>query len=200
MSGFQEDVAEWDATMNGKQAPVDAPAYAPMWPSWADKWAMEQGMEPPCQILVDMLKQPVCCNGNHSPKRGECLMDSIQGATYLNISKIIQALDERLGHRWDYLVTQASMTPDPRAPWYVVTGRLTLSGADGTVSRDGGGSELLMDHMPFDKNGGKGKPNWQTKAFGAPFENAEASAMRRAAMKFGFCRELWLQPKKGGWR
>lgn len=53
-------------------------------------------------------------------------------------------------------------------------GHLTLHGSDGAITRHATGTEKL------DKDG-----------WGDPSSNAEAMCLRRAACKFGFCRDLW---------
>lgn len=55
-----------------------------------------------------------------------------------------------------------------------VSGTLIINGSDGRVARDGIGNE-----------------NDAVAGFGDPSSNAEAMALRRAAMAHGFCRNLW---------
>ena len=55
-----------------------------------------------------------------------------------------------------------------------VRGTLTIHGLDGSVARDGLGNE-----------------SEDVSSYGDPSSNAEAQALRRAAMSHGFCRALW---------
>jgi len=74
------------------------------------------------------------------------------------------------GWEWDFSVTVGHER-------IFGVGRLTIHGSDGSLTRAASGTETL------DKAG-----------YGDPSSNAEAQALRRAAMAFGFCRKLW---KKG---
>jgi len=152
-----------------------APGLAPH--CWADNWANSHGGEPPLSVLLDMLRERI------DPKS----VSNKQGISFVDVTTIRDEIDARIGgQRYDWDVTKTECISG--APYYVVVGRLTIFGSDRAAVRSGGGAEGLWEHQPY-QDGGKG--SFKTKAYGDPFTNAEATALRRAAMAFGFCRELW---------
>jgi hypothetical protein len=89
-------------------------------------------------------------------------------ATYTHHTTIRDLLDFYApGWEWRLQVYEA------KGLLYVI-GTLTLHGADGSVSRDGVGNE-----------------DSELDGFGDPSSNAEAQALRRAAMAHGLGRDLW---------
>lgn len=174
-----------------RELPENDTSQAPVY-SWADGYAKKHGEEPTLAMLCAFLREPV--DTNH--------LSSKQGVTYMNVTTIRNYLDRRLGpQRYEWETFHHAMAGQHH---YAVVGRLTLIGYDGRLTKTGGGSEPLWDHTPYVKKAGQQqqdgsqKPgSFATKAFGDPFTNAEATALRRAAMGFGFCRFLW---EKGGSR
>jgi hypothetical protein len=92
-------------------------------------------------------------------------------ATYMHHAVVRDFLDAR-APGWEWTVRLEGI-----AGKVYVIGTLTVVGSDGRVSRDGLGNE------DDDLDG-----------YGDPSSNAEAQALRRAAMAFGFCRNLWRKP------
>ena len=68
-----------------------------------------------------------------------------------------------------------------------VTVSLTLHGSDGSITRDGIGNELDEIEEP-ETSAGTAK---RGPSYGDPSSNAQAQALRRAAMEFGLGRALW---------
>lgn len=148
--------------------------------SWADTFESSGG-KATIAVLCDMLGQAI----------DRSLLKSKQGIDYMDVTTIRDQIDKRIGpHRWDWEVTDTeSLTA---APYFVVRGRMTIHGSDGSRVRTGGGAEGLWEHQPYQEQQRDGKQGpVKTKAYGDPFTNAEATALRRAAMGFGFSRELW---------
>lgn len=89
-------------------------------------------------------------------------------ATYTHHAVIRDLLDRR-APGWEWRVSIQGVD----GKLYVI-GTLTVVGSDGRISRDGAGNE------ESDLDG-----------YGDPSSNAEAKALRRAAMAFGLDRSLW---------
>lgn len=93
-------------------------------------------------------------------------------ATYCHHTTIRDLLDYYApGWEWSLRVYEAKGL-------LYITGTLTIHGSDGSISRDGVGNE-----------------DSELDGFGDPSSNAEAQALRRAAMAFGLGRALWV-PKR----
>ena len=93
---------------------------------------------------------------------------SSYSASYVHHATVRDLLDHHApGWLWSVRLYDAAGT------LYVV-GTLTLVGSDGSQARDGIGNEA------DDLDG-----------YGDPSSNAEAQALRRAAMAHGLCRDLW---------
>ena len=93
---------------------------------------------------------------------------SSYSASYVHHATVRDLLDHHApGWLWSVRLYDTAGT------LYVV-GTLTLVGSDGTQARDGIGNEA------DDLDG-----------YGDPSSNAEAQALRRAAMAHGLCRDLW---------
>lgn len=71
---------------------------------------------------------------------------------------------------WEWEITKLVIGPKR----IYLVGKLTIYGCDGKLSRDATACEDL-----------------ECSSYGDPSSNAEAMALRRAAMAFGFCRTMW---------
>ena len=79
---------------------------------------------------------------------------------------------------WSWSITQINLTSDR----IFVTGKLTIPSAEGDVSREATGTELLKEEKT---NKQTGEITVNEIAYGDPSSNAESMAFRRAAARFG---------------
>ena len=92
-----------------------------------------------------------------------------QQIPYLPWWRVAELLDHHCPG-WEWSVTSIQTC----GQYLVLTGRITLRTADGSISREATGCELL-----------------DCGSYGDPVSNAEAMAFRRAAAKFGLGRSLY---------
>lgn len=112
--------------------------------------------------ILDALREPVSQRHLATKNTGKFT------ATYVHHAVVRDYLDLRApGWEWRVRIEHAA------GKLYVI-GALTLHGSDGSVTREGVGNE-----------------DDSIDGYGDSSSNAEAQALRRAAMACGFCRDLW---------
>ena len=85
---------------------------------------------------------------------------------------------------WEGQVTEMHTTSDR----LFVTYRLTIHAAEGTITREATGTEVLKEEVTEKRTGDH---YLRELAYGDPSSNAESMAFRRAAAKFGLGRYLY---------
>lgn len=131
---------------------------------------------PITEILADLSK----------PIPGKYLAQRKQGGTqltYLPWHTCCKLLD-RCAPGWDYSISNIHTTSDR----IFITARLTIRAAEGDISREATGTEVLKEEY-FDKQSQTTKI--RELAYGDSSSNAESMALRRAAAKYGLARYLY---------
>lgn len=131
---------------------------------------------PIVEILADLSK----------PIPNKYLATRKQGGTqltYLPWHTCCKLLD-RCCPGWDYSITQIHTTSDR----IFITARLTIRAAEGDISREATGTEVLKEEY-FDKVSGTTKT--RELAYGDSSSNAESMALRRCAAKLGLALYLY---------
>ena len=131
---------------------------------------------PITEILADLSK-PIPAKYLATRKQGGTQL------TYLPWHTCCKLLD-RCCPGWDYSITQIHTTSDR----IFITARLTIRAAEGDISREATGTEVLKEEH-FDKVSGTTKI--RELAYGDCSSNAESMAIRRCASKFGLARYFY---------
>lgn len=97
--------------------------------------------------------------------------------TYIPWHQAVRILD-KYAPGWAWEIRNIQTTADR----LFLTGRLTISTANGTLWREATGTEQLK--TPYFNKTSK-QWEWREIAYGDPSSNAESMALRRAAAKFG---------------
>ena len=118
-------------------------------------------LRPLADIYADLKKEP-------DPRQLSTKDTGKFKATYMHHAVIRDGLDH-YAPGWEWLTNIQGIEGK-----IYVTGTLIINGSDGRVSRDGIGNE-----------------DDDVAGYGDPSSNADAQALRRAAMAHGFCRSLW---------
>lgn len=127
--------------------------------------APEAHTEPrPLAAILEDLAKPI-------PKR-MLATKALKGnkITFCPWHRVVKILDHYTAGRWAYEVVDKTIT----ATHFLITVRLTITAADGTVYREGTGIEAL-----------------DVKGYGDFQSNSESMALRRAAAKFGLGLHLY---------
>ena len=131
---------------------------------------------PITDILADLAK-PIPPRYLATRKQGGTIL------TYLPWHTCCKLLD-RCAPGWDYSITQIHTSSDR----IFITARLTIRAAEGDISREATGTEVLKEEY-FDKVTQTTKI--RELAYGDSSSNSEGMALRRCAAKFGLARYLY---------